>query len=165
MPDLSAAYLAKRCKQVAPGWKIAVVPEKKAYSREEKRGRLAYAKEAVQRPMEYWRSTVFYDTHVFFCRPTALPSIHIAGRRRRPHKKCTDKRRKVYPWGYPKMHFAYAVHWKLGVIGPFWISDTTGYKKAKKYKASSAAHLPPIDVGLAPVVAQHARVEVVGGGV
>lgn len=159
---LSAAYLKRRCKQVVPEWKIAALPIKKAFTIDQMRARLAYAVEAVKRPMDYWRSTVFYDEHVMYRRPKALPGIFLAGRRRR---LCGDKRLRRNPWQHPKLHFAYGVHWKLGVLGPYWISDCTGWKRAKKYKVCSATHLPPVRLLLLPVHAQLERCAGVGGGV
>lgn len=131
---LTADYLKRRCKEVVPGWRIGPLPEKIAFKPERKRERRAYSERAVQYPMEQWQSTVFLDEHKFFRRPIALPAIHIAGQRRRRRRMIKDPRKKRYPWSYPKLHFFYGVHWKLGVLGPYWVSDCKGWKHAKTWK-------------------------------
>lgn len=135
---LTAEYLERRIKKVVPGWKLEPLPQKKAYTPEQKRSRLDYCKEAVKRPMDYWKSTVFWDEHTFYRHPRPLPAIRIGSRRRRIVR---DKRLKPRAWQHPKLHFAYGVHWKLGVLGPYWISDCKGWKKARKFKVSGGTHL------------------------
>lgn len=134
---LTAAYLKRRCKEVVPAWRLSPLPEKKAFTAEQKRERLAYAEQAVLYPMERWKSTVFLDEHTFYRRPTPLPAIHLAGQRGAARRTVKDKRKHWYPWDYPKLHFMYAVHWKLGVLGPYWISDCKGWKGAKHYTVSN----------------------------
>ena len=63
-----------------------------------------------------------------------------AGPRRSP-------RRRQRPWNHPKLHFLYGVHWKLGVLGPYWVHDCTGWKRARKWQASSMTHLVPVGDG------------------
>lgn len=132
---LTAAYLKRKCKQAVPGWRIGPIPEKKAFSPEQKRERLKYAKDNVDQPPEYWQSMVFGDEHTFYRRPTPLPAVHIAGRRH-PWRVNRDPRLRHWRSKHPKLHFFYAVHWKLGVLGPYWISDSTGWRRRRKYKVS-----------------------------
>lgn len=133
---ISIAYLTKKCKQAVKGWRIGPLPTKKAYTPEQKRGRLAWAREAEDKPMEYWLSTVFVDEHTFYRRPTPLPAIHIAGQRRSNRHVMKDKRLMRYRWQHPKLHFCYGVHWKLGVLGPYWISDCAGWRHRRQWKVS-----------------------------
>lgn len=139
---VSAKYLIKRCKQVCSKWCIAPLPEKRAFNADERKARRAYCEEALQRPPEYWKSTVFVDEHTFYRRPRPQPAIHIKGQRMKMRRINKDARLKNKRYGWPKLHFLYGVHWKLGIIGPYWISDCTDWKKAKHYpkKASS----PPV---------------------
>jgi hypothetical protein len=146
---LTPAYLVRKCKEVVPEWRLCPLPEKKAFSRQQKVERRLYARKAALYPMERWKSTVFIDEHLFFRRPIALPCIHLAGRRRAKRRKVKDKRKQLYSFGYPKMHFMYAVHWKLGVLGPYWISDTSGWHPHpnRPFKVSPChptTHLPPL---------------------
>ena len=137
---LTAAYLTRKCKEVLPEWRLSPLPEKKAFSAAEKRERMSYARKAVLYPMERWQSTVFLDEHICFRRPIPLPAIHIAGQRCKQRRKVKDPRKKVYSYGYAKLHFMYAVHWKLGVLGPYWISDTTGWSPRRKHPFRVSAH-------------------------
>lgn len=134
---ITAKYLTRRCKEVAPGWRVSPLREKKAFTGPQKKTRLTYALDALKRPLNYWLSTIFVDEHTFYRRPTALPAIHIAGQRR----KVSDRRLKRWKWAHPKLHFMYGVHWKLGVLGPYWVHDCTGWKHARKWKVSSSS--PP----------------------
>lgn len=139
---LTPTYLTRKCKEAVPEWRLCPLPEKKAFTPQEKRERKSYARKAVLYPMERWQSTVFLDEHMCFRRLIALPAIHLAGRRLKKRRTVKDKRKKLYPWGYPKLHFMYGVHWKLGVLGPYWISDTTGYepKRSTPYEVSLPCH-------------------------
>lgn len=141
---LTPAYLVRKCKEAVPEWRLCPLPEKKAFSPEEKRERKRYSAKAALYPLEQWQSTVFIDEHLCFRRPIALPTIHLVSKRRK-HKRriVTDKRKQLYSFGYPKLHFMYAVHWKLGVLGPYWISDTTGWNNKRKYKVSTLPTHPP----------------------
>lgn len=130
---VSATHLIKRCKQVCPGWRVGPLPEKRAFDADEKRARLAYCLEALQRPEEYWKSTVFVDEHMCYRRPMPQPAIYRAGQRRARRRLNTDPRLKHKKYGWPKLHFLYGVHWKLGIIGPYWISDCTDWLRAKHY--------------------------------
>lgn len=152
---LDPAYLAKKCKAVSKDWRFGPITEKRAFDRNEKWARRRYASEALQRPMDYWKSTVFVDEHTCYRRPIPLPAIWLAGRRRARRVTTKDKRHERQRWRYPKLHFMYGVHWALGVLGPYWVSDCTGWRKAKRFttKASAPpaatparAHLPPVDV-------------------
>lgn len=78
---ITAKYLTRRCKKEAPGWRISPLREKKAFTGPQKKTRLAYALDALKRPLNYWLSTIFVDEHTFYRRPTALPAIHMAGQR------------------------------------------------------------------------------------
>lgn len=141
---LTPAYLTRKCKEVVPEWRLCPLPEKKAFSPEQKRERMRYSAKAALYPLARWQSTVFIDEHLFFRRPEALPTIHLVKKKRRFKRRIvTDKRKQLYKFGYPKMHFMYAVHWKLGVLGPYWISDTTGWSNTRKYKVCAPSHRPP----------------------
>lgn len=140
--EVTAAYLERRLKEVVPGWRISPLPEKKAFTAQQKAARLAYAKVAVNYSMERWQSTIFVDEHTFYRRPIPLPAIHLAGQPGKARRIVRDKRKSWYPWQYPKLHFMYGVHWKLGVLGPYWISDCKGWKGAKHYKVSTALPAP-----------------------
>lgn len=138
--ELTAKYLTRKCKEACKGWRVGPLRLKRAFPPEEKRARRAYAVEALQRPMDYWKSTIFVDEHTFYRRPMPLPAVHIAGRRRgTPPKKRArertnrDPRLKARRFAYPKLHFLYGVHWLIGVLGPFWISDCTGWRRARHY--------------------------------
>lgn len=133
----TAKYLEKRCKQAVPGWRIGYQPEKKAFTAQQKRERLAFCREMVEQPLEFWQSTVFVDEHTFYRRPYPLKGITI-GRRLYKNK---DKRLRRYPWSYPKLQFMYGVHWKLGVLGPYWISTCQGWKIRTKFPVGADAHL------------------------
>lgn len=113
--DITPSYLERLCKRSCPGWRIGQQREKKAFTAPQKRTRLRYAVNAVDQPMDYWLSTVFCDEHVCYRRPYLLKGIHLGRRRFINH----DKRLRRYPWAYPKLHFLYGVHWKLGVLGPY----------------------------------------------
>lgn len=133
---ISAAYLERKCKQAVPGWRIGPQRTRLEFTPEQKRERLEYALEAVDFPKERWDSTVFCDEHTHYRSPKPLPGIHIVGRgwRRRRCAKLKDKRAKLGKWRYPKLHWFYGVHWKLGAFGPYWIHDTPGWRSAKKWK-------------------------------
>lgn len=136
---LTAAYLVKKCKQYVKGWKVGIPRQKKAFDLPHKRARLAYAAKAVNYSMKRWQSTIFADEHTFYRRPSGAPAIMLAGRRwggRSMCKKVRDRRLKTYSYAYPKLHFFYGVHWDLGVLGPYWISDCKGWRKAKHYPVS-----------------------------
>lgn len=153
---VSAKHLIKRCKQVCSSWRIAPLPEKRAFTADEKRARLAYCKEAQYRAPEYWMSTVFVDEHTFYRRPQPQPCIHIQGRRMKMRRLNKDDRLKHKKYGWPKLHFLYGVHWKLGILGPYWISDCTGWPKNKHYPKKASAHLRPVDLPLAAVSGEKA---------
>lgn len=120
--------------------------EKAAFTPDQKRQRLAYVKENKDRPLTHWQSTIFADEHVCHRRPGHLPGVHIAGQRRR-FPTINDRRRRQRPWNHPKLHFLYGVHWKLGVLGPYWVHDCTGWKRARKWQASGGTHLVPAGQG------------------
>lgn len=135
---LTAKYLVKKCKQAVPSWRLRPMPEDKSFTRNQKKGRLSWAMEAIKRPMAYWLSTIFCDEHTFYRHPIPLPCIHVAGQRRR----VPDKRLKRWKWQHPKLHFLYGVHWKLGVLGPYWIHDCTGWRRAKQWEVSRSPPHP-----------------------
>lgn len=135
---LTAAYLTRKCKEQVPGWCVSPLPQKKAFTPEQKRARRTYTEKAAQYNMDRWQSTVFLDEHTFYRRPISLPAIHMRGTGQRRYIR--DTRLHRYPWDYPKLHFMYAVHWKLGVLGPYWISDSKGWKRAKQWKVSCRHH-------------------------
>lgn len=152
---LSPAYLAKKCKEANKGWRLGPIPEKRAFDRTEKQARRSYASEALQRPMDYWKSTVFVDEHTCYRRPIPLPAIWLAGRRRARRVTTKDKRYERQKWRYPRLHFMYGVHWALGVLGPYWVSNCTGWRSAKHFTTKASAppaatpartHLSPVDV-------------------
>lgn len=152
---VTAEYLTKRCKEEVPGWCIAPLPEKKAFTPAQKQKRRHYAERAVQYPMEQWQSTVFLDEHKFYRRVIPLPAVHIAGQRRKLRRTNKDMRKRRYPWSYPRLHFLYGVHWKLGVLGPYWISDCEGWRHARHYQVSNhaqpATHRMPVQLMCAAV--------------
>ena len=134
---LTAGYLIRKCKEVCPSWRLSPLRLKKEFTPQQKLGRLAYCKKALLRPLEYWKSCIFWDEHTFYRRPSALPTIHLAGTKRgRQPPTSRDKRLKRYPWEHPKLHFGYAVHWKLGVLGPYWISDCKHWRQARSFPVS-----------------------------
>lgn len=173
---LTAGYLTRKCKEVMPKWRLCPEVLRRAFSAGDKRKRLEYCVKAEHNPMDYWMSCVFGDEHTFFRKPIHLPTIHLAGLHHRS-RTTKDPRRKVYSFGYPKMHFFYAVHWKLGVLGPYWLSDTAGFTR-KRYPVSTRPPTPPCPTHLlhllpldsrhvATIVpnAGHAVAGGVGGGV
>lgn len=140
---LTASYLIKKCKEVCKEWRVGIPRQKKAFDCPHKRARLNYALGAVDNTMEQWQSTIFADEHVFFRRPSGAPAIMLAGRRwggRSMCKKVRDRRLKTFSYSYPKLHFFYGVHWKLGVLGPYWVHDCKGWRKAKTYPVSPPTH-------------------------
>ena len=121
-----------------PGFTIGLQAEKVAFSRAQKLVRLQYAREHADLPMEHWQSTIFVDEKLHYCIPGKLPAVGIAGRQRADKRFRTikDKRRQRRKWQHPKLHFMYGVHWQLGVLGPYWVHDSTGWKRAKPWKVS-----------------------------
>lgn len=137
---VTAKHLIRRCKEVVPQWRLSTMPEKRGFSPPEKKARLAYSTEAVQRPMDYWKSTIFVDEHTFYAKVKPLRGIWMGGRRWR--RKSFDKRCRGKGYSWPKLHFLYGVHWAIGVIGPYWISDCTKWKSAIHYPRKVSS--PPV---------------------
>lgn len=138
---VTPAYLERRCKEVVPGWHIGPLPAaKRVFKPEEKQTRIAYCKKALAAPREFFQSTVFCDEFKCWRRPVCLPAIWIAGRRR-PNPLARDRRWRPRKTGYPLMHFLYGVHWKLGVFGPYWLSDTKGWRHANRYLVRTCPHV------------------------
>lgn len=122
---MSPAYIERRVKEEDPGYKCGAVPTKPEFSDEEKAGRVAWCKVYVAQLASFWYNWVFVDEFTLYSKPGRATAIHRKG----DHLTLTDPNLKNFDWGsYGTLCMCIAVNAYVGLVGMWWIHNTTGYK-------------------------------------
>lgn len=122
---MTPAYIERRVKEVDPGYVCGEVPTKPRFNEEEKAGRVAWCRLYVAQLASFWYNWVFVDEFTIYTKAGRVTAIH----RRGDHLTLTHANLKNFDFAsYGTLAMCIAVNAYVGLVGKWWIHNTTGYQ-------------------------------------